>query len=395
MKGLRNKESMRRVIGLTASLALLTAVASAGSAAMAEESDGETHTMKILGSLEIAKSVINQDNAPIPETFSISFKCESLLGLNNRSGDVDVAPGASVTIKNLTPTTQCTVTENSLTEIPGYTWGAPSVDPTSVEIPFGKPATVTVTNSITRDRGSLSISKGLSEGSAPFVGQFTLNYSCESEGEPNPTETDRPRTSGKSVAMVASTSSASGSLLLAPGESQTVDGIPTGVICEVTEELPAAPSGFSWSDPVISGSPTAPISKNDTTTVSVINELTANPTPPPPPPAPGPAPAPPAPAAVEAAPVAPEPVVPVASPEAIEPIIAPELGTGDETTVDPVAIEPELGTGVPIAVNAGDGPVSSDGLALIMWLLVIAAVSTAITVGLTRWINPKDEIEIK
>jgi hypothetical protein len=41
-------------------------------------------------------------------------------------------------------------------------------------------------------------------------------------------------------------------------------------------------------------------------------------------------------------------------------------------------------------VNAGDEPTSNDGFMLIMWLLLIATISTAVTWGLTRWIDPEE-----
>jgi hypothetical protein len=47
-------------------------------------------------------------------------------------------------------------------------------------------------------------------------------------------------------------------------------------------------------------------------------------------------------------------------------------------------------TGVPTFVNALEVPTSNDGFMLIMWLLLIAVISTTVTWGLTRWIDPEE-----
>ena len=72
-------------------------------------------------------------------------------------------------------------------------------------------------------------------------------------------------------------------------------------------------------------------------------------------------------------------IVPEVPPTEPEPPITPAPGTG---------VAPP--TGVPTAVNAGDGPTSNDGFMVIMWLLLIATISTAVTWGLTRWIDPEE-----
>ena len=47
-------------------------------------------------------------------------------------------------------------------------------------------------------------------------------------------------------------------------------------------------------------------------------------------------------------------------------------------------------TAATTSVRALDVPTPNDGFMLIMWLLLIATISTAVTWGLTRWIDPEE-----
>jgi hypothetical protein len=129
---------------------------------------------------------------------------------------------------------------------------------------------------------------------------------------------------------------------------------------------------------LVTGSPTDAIvgGEGEAREVTVVNQLTAVP-----PPAPAPEPAPVVaavtPPAVGAAPEA-TPVVP-------ETPVTPAPGTGVTPTTPVTSVEPAPGTGVPTSVNAGEGPAPSNGISVTMWLLMIAAISAAVTWGLTRW----------
>ena len=308
-----------------------------------------TNTFKT-GSLTIEKTINAPANATLPASYAVSYNCG--IGF---TGNTTISPTSPAVISGIPSGRTCSVTEDALTPIPGYTWGTPAITPASVSIPNSGNATITVANNLSRDLGSLAITKTLAEGSAAFTGEFTIDYACApaSGDEANKT----------------------GSVSITEGQTATINSIPTGFSCTITEDtLPTAPTGFTWSTPVITGSP-ALITKNQTTNTSVENNLTANPTPPPPtPPTATPEP-------VSVVNVVEPPaagIVPETVPTEPEPPITPAPGTG----VVPA-------TGVPTAVNAGDGPTSNDGLMLLMWLLLIGTVSTAVTWGLIRWTDPE------
>jgi hypothetical protein len=67
----------------------------------------------------------------------------------------------------------------------------------------------------------------------------------------------------------------SGNVLVAAGGAQTIDAIPAGSSCKVSEAaLPPIP-GYAWSDPEITGSPAA-IDENTTREVTVANSIKRN-----------------------------------------------------------------------------------------------------------------------
>jgi hypothetical protein len=166
----------------------------------------------------------------------------------------------------------------------------------------GEAATVTVANTLnppsTPTLGALRISKTLSGAPADYKGSFSFGYSCSVNGQ----------------------SGISGTVSMVAGDSATVYNVPSGSVCTVTEILPDAPPGYTWSTPVITGSPTGSIGAGSVAGVTVANQL--NPLP-----------------------VEPATVTPVA-PEAVS---VPEAGTVPTT----VAV-PEAAT-IPTGVPAGDG----------------------------------------
>ena len=307
-----------------------------------------TNTFKT-GSLTIEKTITAPESATLPASYAVSYNCGT-----GFTGNTTISPTSPAVISGIPSGRTCSVTEDALTPIPGYTWGTPDITPASASIPNSGNTTITVANILTRDLGTLQITKTLAEGSAPFTGGFTINYECA------PASGDEAKKTG--------------SVTIAAGGTETVKAIPTGFSCTITEDtLPTAPNGFTWSTPKFTGSP-ALITKGETTNTSVENNLTAIPTPPPTPVTPEPTPV----AIIDVVTPPPVGITPEPIPTSPEPPITPSPGTGVPPT-----------TGVPTAVNAGDGPTSNDGFMLVMWLLLIATISTAVTWGLARWIDPE------
>ncbi len=112
---------------------------------------------------------------------------------------------------------------------------------------------VTVTNTITRDRGTLMIEKQLTNPSgAPIPATFEISYNCGLD------------TDGTAL---------TGTKNVAPGTPQYVYNIPTGNTCEITEVTPTPIPGFTW-EPVSYSPKSVVISTKDATfTVKAVNSI--------------------------------------------------------------------------------------------------------------------------
>ncbi len=149
---------------------------------------------------------------------------------------------------------------------PGYTFGTPTFIENSGEpndgivtiTSNGATVEVTTVNTLTRDLGSLTLSKVLSGGPAGYAGPFTINYDCNDGAAHD---------GSKSVAAGAT--------------SSPITGIPTGTQCTISETPPSAPAGYAFGTPSFSPSATVTISaKNQTVNVQTTNTLTLTTQPP-------------------------------------------------------------------------------------------------------------------
>jgi hypothetical protein len=200
-----------------------------------------------------------------------------------------------------------------------------NVTPPDQELPVDQMATVNIANSATftsvpvtpasgPGAGALTVSKTLSGAPEGFAPAFAVLWSCSG-------------TSG----------SLSGELSLAPGDDATVFNIPNGYSCSVSEnDLPAAPAGFSWAAPQITGSPTPAVADNSTVSVTVVNALL------------------------------PDETVPVEPASPVEPAIPVEPAS----PVTPTQVGP---AGVPTVVPAGGGASAVVPTGQPVWLFLGAA----------------------
>ena len=116
-----------------------------------------TNTRKT-GSLKITKTVSNPDGATLPATFTMDYNCGT-----GYTGQVPVAyptPGFE-TVPGIPTGNICTVTEVAPATITDYTWGwPPTYTPASQVIATqGQTYEIVVGNSITKNRGSLQVTK--------------------------------------------------------------------------------------------------------------------------------------------------------------------------------------------------------------------------------------------
>ncbi|MDI9627195.1 MAG: DUF5979 domain-containing protein, partial [Acidobacteriota bacterium] len=102
----------------------------------------------------------------------------------------------------------------------------------------------------TRDLGSLKITKSFDPKTSGYDKAFDIGYKCENEAQ--------------------------GTVSLKAGQSETIDGIPTGTECQVTEVKPTdPPAGWSFSEPTFDP-PSGKVKvteKDKTMSVTVTNEI--------------------------------------------------------------------------------------------------------------------------
>jgi hypothetical protein len=200
-----------------------------------------------LGNFKITKNTSNPDGATLPASFTGTYNCGT-----GFTGTWSVANGGSQTVTSIPTGNTCSVTEDALSSITGYTWGTPSFTPTSIVISTkGGTFEIVVGNSITRDKGSLVLAKSLTGGPAGYTGPFTIHWDCGTFG--------------------------SGDKSVSAGSSETISNIPTGTSCTVSEpNLPTPPTGYSFGTPSFSPSATVtiPAGNGSSVTVTTNNSLT-------------------------------------------------------------------------------------------------------------------------
>ena len=155
------------------------------------------------------------DNAPVPADFTVNYDCGvDTDGETALTGEKSIAPGSPATVSGIPTGNTCSVTEVAPDPIPGYTWQQPiTYTPASIEIEDETGEfLITVGNTITKDRGTFTIAKSLTnDDNAPVPADFTVNYDCGVD-----TDGETALTGEKSIA---------------PGSPATVSGIPTGNTC--------------------------------------------------------------------------------------------------------------------------------------------------------------------
>jgi uncharacterized repeat protein (TIGR01451 family) len=208
------------------------------------------------GTFTIAKTTNNPDGAAVPASFSMNYDCGVDTNGSPLTGQRSVASNGSATVIGIPTGNTCAVTEVTPAPIAGFTWAAPTYSSVSIVIgSTGGTFTVTVQNSITRDRGTFTIAKTTNNpDGATLPASFTMNYDCGFDAN--------------------GTTHLMGQKSVASGGSATVTGIPTGNTCSVTEAAPAPITGFTWAAPTYSPASIVIGSTGGTFTVTVQNSIT-------------------------------------------------------------------------------------------------------------------------
>ena len=155
---------------------------------------------------------------------------------------------------------KCTVSEDSPgvpTDLdPSYTFAAPEM--TSVETLPAAGATLVVTNTVERKLGSIALTKEVTGEKAGYTGGtdavFEMTYTC---APPNGTPEQ------------------TGTVMLADGQTYTVESVPVGWTCSVTETAPTGnllDGSYTWGTPVIAPD-TVTVTADTTAELKITNPI--------------------------------------------------------------------------------------------------------------------------
>nr|CAA6830126.1 MAG: Unknown protein [uncultured Thiotrichaceae bacterium] len=198
------------------------------------------------GVISITKQVTGgTDN----QQFTVSLDCTgTLYDVSN----IQISHGETWESDAIPAGTSCSVTETAPAAPNGFTYGAPVIAPSTVTVGNGTTTVVTVTNplqTVQAGEGNLRITKDVTGAPAGFVSpDFSITVTC-------------------------SGNVAEQTITLEDGESQTIEDIPAGTTCTITEPTqPAPPSGYSYATPDIVPS-SVTIQGSQTVSVIVTNPL--------------------------------------------------------------------------------------------------------------------------
>ena len=191
--------------------------------------------------------------------FPVAYSCLLTNGPTT-SGTINLTTSQAATPASPIPAgSVCSFTETLAVQDgdfsdPSYVWVTPpTIAPTSVTIGDGTTATARITNTYTRQFGSLQVAKVVDAPDGAFLGgDFTVTYDCG------------PGFSGQRT--------------VANGGTVTIAGLPAGSSCAVQELAPSASQltpAYVWAAPTWSPSPIGTIVANGTTTLTVTNPVQA------------------------------------------------------------------------------------------------------------------------
>jgi len=232
------------------------------------------HVKRVRGPIALNKVLTDPDGVVDPNrTYSGGWTCK-------RAGDPDVSGtwtinGAGAATLTGVPAggillaSTCTPTEAALSTAPSadgsYYWDAPTLAAGTTQA--GKTGTMTVTNTVLRHTGKLTVKKVLTGETAGYVGtgpQFRVDYTCNKK--------------------LPSQSDIIGNVTIAAGAAAVtlVDNVPVGWNCNIAE-APVPPglladASFAWGASSVSdgGSVTVASTPTEVTVTNPITRVTGN-----------------------------------------------------------------------------------------------------------------------
>lgn len=208
------------------------------------------------GTLTITKTIVGGPIAGATGTFGFAVDCGAA-GTYPATLNLSIASGSTGSVSVGIPArTTCTLSEPTQPTAPAnYSWLTPVIAPVTVTVEPTATATASVTDELTKNPGTIEITKTVTGGPAGgVVGSFDFTVSCDIGG-------NIPTTI----------------VFLSPGETNrsTTVAVPADATCSVTEDSrPSAPTFFAWDSVSISPASVTVTSEN-TSTVQVDNALRA------------------------------------------------------------------------------------------------------------------------
>lgn len=212
------------------------------------------------GSFEIAKAILNPAAVAITTTsYTGTYSCVDSASTVVASGTWSVTASTTQTVTGVPVGATCSVVETAPADpAVGYVWAAPGYSPATVAVSTSATPTITVTNTVAQEVGSLRITKAAITGITGIADParvYSGTWSCVS----------------------GSTPAGNGTWAVAAGASTTIATVPDGASCSVIETSlttgPSATDGsYRWNAPVYSPG-TALIATGATTTIEVQNSV--------------------------------------------------------------------------------------------------------------------------
>lgn len=172
-----------------------------------------------LGNLRVRKTANIEPAAAVADKeFTFNIRCERVNPAYNQDFVLKIKAGSEGILNGIPAGSTCVVTEDSKSaEVPGYTWSL-AQEKISVEIPDGADAEAVVENNYTKDVGKLAVTKTITAPVTAGVSDkiFDFTYRCEQKQLGEVVEGE--------ITGVST------------GTTKTVENIPAGSECVVTEK---------------------------------------------------------------------------------------------------------------------------------------------------------------
>lgn len=220
-------------------------------------------TLQRAAAFSAKKALVNEGGVPLPGSteFQLGYRYPANpgKGLPGGSGSLSLPVGGDIVSSGELPVgAELTLAEAGLPNVPGATWAAPVVTPSTLTVGAdGAPVAVTVTNTITPDLGGFSVMKSISgtgAGLVPEDAEFTVAYEYDA---------------------VNWHPAGSGTVSFRADETATVEQLPAGAEVRLTELEVSTPEGGTWGDPEFSRS-SFTVVKDTTVAIDLDNPISWN-----------------------------------------------------------------------------------------------------------------------